>query len=161
MIRKQIDRVHWSGLLKRLTRFRSGCSDEEDLLHGAFLRFERYRENHAVDDPDAFLMRSAINIAIDVHRQERFCQRRDLTWLCQQADDAPLQDEAMAAQARLQRVREGLQRLPPRTRAILLMHRLEGRKYKEIAAHFGISRSAVEKHIARAMLFLSDWTEGW
>lgn len=158
---RKIDRAYWSGLLKRLARFRRDCIDEEDLLHSAFVRLELYRENHAVEDRDAFLVKTAIDIAIDAHREEKSSQIRDLAGLRQWPDGTPLQDEALEIHARLERVREGLQRLPPRTRDILLMHRLEGRKYKEIAAHFGISRSAVEKHIARAMLFLSDWTEGW
>ncbi len=30
-----------------------------------------------------------------------------------------------------------------------------------IAQRLDISVSSVEKHIAKAMLFLSEWTEGW
>jgi RNA polymerase sigma-70 factor (ECF subfamily) len=41
------------------------------------------------------------------------------------------------------------------------MHRVEGLKYREIAAHFEISQSAVEKHVAKAMLFLTEWTQDW
>jgi RNA polymerase sigma-70 factor (ECF subfamily) len=41
------------------------------------------------------------------------------------------------------------------------MHRLQGLKYREIAVHFGISQSAVEKHIAKAALFLSQWAQEW
>lgn len=41
------------------------------------------------------------------------------------------------------------------------MHRIEEMKYREIAQALGISQSAVEKHIARAALFLAEWTEGW
>ena len=74
---------------------------------------------------------------------------------------SPLQDEVLAARARLERVSQGLNRLTPRTREIFLMHRLENLKYREIAQRLGISQSAVEKHIARAALFLTEWTEGW
>jgi DNA-directed RNA polymerase specialized sigma24 family protein len=41
------------------------------------------------------------------------------------------------------------------------MHRLNNLKYHEIASQLGISQSAVEKHIAKAVLFLTEWTEGW
>ena len=41
------------------------------------------------------------------------------------------------------------------------MHRWHEMRYQEIAQRLGISVSAVEKHIAKAMLFLSEWTEGW
>ena len=41
------------------------------------------------------------------------------------------------------------------------MHRLDGLKYLEIAQRLSISVSAVEKHIARAMQFLAEWTQGY
>jgi DNA-directed RNA polymerase specialized sigma24 family protein len=39
------------------------------------------------------------------------------------------------------------------------MHRLEGHGCAQIAAHFGISVSAVEKHIARAVLSVMEVAE--
>jgi RNA polymerase sigma-70 factor (ECF subfamily) len=41
------------------------------------------------------------------------------------------------------------------------MHRLDGLKYRVIAERMGLSQSAVEKHIAKAALFLTEWVEGW
>jgi RNA polymerase sigma-70 factor (ECF subfamily) len=32
---------------------------------------------------------------------------------------------------------------------------------EDSAGHLGISTSAVEKHMAKALLFLTQWTEGW
>jgi RNA polymerase sigma-70 factor (ECF subfamily) len=34
-------------------------------------------------------------------------------------------------------------------------------KLREISARLGITQSAVEKHVAKAVLFLTEWTEGW
>ena len=67
----------------------------------------------------------------------------------------------LIARHRLERLRQGVEHLRPRTRQILLMHRLEGLKYREIATVLGISQSAVEKHIAQAMESLTDWMEDW
>jgi RNA polymerase sigma-70 factor (ECF subfamily) len=33
--------------------------------------------------------------------------------------------------------------------------------YSQIAEQQGLSQSAVEKHIARAMLFLQQWMQDW
>ena len=155
------DRAYWTRLLRRVTRHTRGNSDAEDLLHSAYLRLERYRSDHVVENPSAFLVRTAVNLAIDNHRHDKFWDAEDAKPDVQHTDDAPLQDEVIAARARLQRVKEGLEKLPQRTREIFLMHRLQGLKYREIAVHFGISQSAVEKHIARAMLFLTEWTQNW
>jgi RNA polymerase sigma factor (sigma-70 family) len=71
-----------------------------------------------------------------------------------------LHPEVLAARERLQKVLAGLESLGPRTREIFLLHRLDGLKYREIAAQLGITVSAVEKHIAKATLFLVTWVEG-
>jgi RNA polymerase sigma-70 factor (ECF subfamily) len=120
----------------------------------------RYRAQHAVENVSGFLVRTAVNIGVDNFRHERFIADvapEDAA----PAENSPLQDEVLAARVRLDRVREGLSRLTPRTREIFLMHRLEDMKYREIAQRLGISQSAVEKHIAKAALFLTEWTEGW
>jgi RNA polymerase sigma-70 factor (ECF subfamily) len=45
--------------------------------------------------------------------------------------------------------------LPERTRTVFILRRLEGQRYKDIAMHLGISVSAVEKHMVRAIHHLS------
>ncbi len=161
MAEEPSDRAYWGKLLKLVSRHTRGRSDAEDLLHAAYIRLEQYRTEHAVDNPSAFLVRTATNIAIDIHRHEQLWAPGDVGEDVQQPDDAPLQDEVIEARARLARVKEGLGELTPRTREIFLMHRLHGMKYREIAVHFGISQSAVEKHIAKASLFLTEWTRDW
>jgi RNA polymerase sigma-70 factor (ECF subfamily) len=44
--------------------------------------------------------------------------------------------------------------LPERTRTVFILRRLEGCRHKEIAVRLGISVSAVEKHVVRAMQHL-------
>ena len=161
MAEEPSDRAYWGKLLKLVTRHTRGRSDAEDLLHSAYIRLEQYRAGHVVDNPSAFLVRAATNIAIDTHRHEQLWALDDVSHEVQRPDDAPLQDEVIAARARLVRVKEGLAKLTPRTREIFLMHRLHGMKYREIAVHFGISQSAVEKHIAKAALFLAEWARDW
>ena len=40
---------------------------------------------------------------------------------------------------------------------MFLLNRLEGYSFPQIAAQLGISLSMVEKHAAKAVLFLADW----
>jgi RNA polymerase sigma factor (sigma-70 family) len=161
MVGVPIDRESWRALLKRVARRARSQSDAEDLLHSAWLRLERYRAEHAVQNPQAFLVRTAINIGIDNSRHDRIMPQDRDDHAADIACDAPLQDEVIVARARLERVKEGLAKLTPRTREVFLMHRIDELKYREIAQALDISQSAVEKHIARATLFLAEWTEGW
>jgi RNA polymerase sigma-70 factor (ECF subfamily) len=155
-----VNREVWGRLIRQVRSRTRGRADAEELLHSAYLRLVRYRAQHAVDNMAAFLVRTAVNIGVDNFRHERFIADvapEDVAV----AENSPLQDEVLAARVRLDRVREGLSRLTPRTREIFLMHRLDDMKYREIAERLDISQSAVEKHIAKASLFLTEWTEGW
>ncbi|TWB20489.1 RNA polymerase sigma-70 factor (ECF subfamily) [Nitrospirillum amazonense] len=156
-------RTLWARLRRQLIRL-TGAQDVDDHLHAAFMKLEAYRAREQVRNPEAFLVRAAANSALDEHRRARrqtAVAPLDEGLADTLADDAPLQDEVYAARQRLDRVREGIARLPPRTREIFLMHRLDGLKYHEIAARLGISQSAVEKHIAKAALALAEWAKGW
>lgn len=153
----------WRKLVRRIARITGSPDHAEDLLHSAFLRLEEYRAHTEVVRPAAFLTKVATNIARDEIRHDRVraelaCSVHDLIDI---KDDQPLQDEILEARARLDRVKAGLAQLSPRTRQIFLMHRIDGLKYREIAAETGITISAVEKHIAKAALLLSEWVEGW
>ena len=155
-----VSREFWNRLIREVRNRTRGRADPEDLLQAAYLRLVRYRAEHAVENVAAFLVRTAVNIGVDNYRHDRFIVDAppDDGGIC---ENSPLQDEVLAARARLERVREGLARLTPRTREVFLMHRLDDMKYREIAERLGISQSAVEKHIAKATLFLTEWAEGW
>jgi len=46
-------------------------------------------------------------------------------------------------------------------RRLVLAHRLEGLTYAEIAAREGVPVARVEKQVARAVMFLIKWSDGW
>jgi RNA polymerase sigma-70 factor (ECF subfamily) len=103
---------------------------------------------------EAFMVRIAVNLARDEHRRHRrrpISTGEDLEAI---ADAGPLPDEILDARQRLNAVQAVLSRLNPRSRQVLLMHRVEGLRYREIAERLGISESAVEKHVAKAALGL-------
>jgi RNA polymerase sigma factor (sigma-70 family) len=157
------DQAFWTRVLKNIARQARGDVDPEELLNIAFLRLQRYSAGHSVKNPKAFLVQTAKNALIDNYRHEQISARyaADTLQTGQDRDESPLQDEVFASRARLDRVKLGLAQLPSRTREIFLMYRLEELKCREIARRIGISESAVEKHIAKAMFFLTKWAEGW
>lgn len=154
-------RSRWAYLRAQVVRI-THRDDAEDLLHDAWVRMSE--RNAAVENSEAFLVRSAANGGWDAYRRERrepssaTLFETEVTLV---SDQSPLQDEVLMARHRLERLRLGVEQLTPRTREVFLMHRLDGRKYREIAADLGISQSAVEKHMARAVEALTDWMENW
>jgi RNA polymerase sigma-70 factor (ECF subfamily) len=152
-------RDFWRGLRQQIARRIKNPSDAEDLLHSAFVKFHQYQRENEVTDPAAFIVKTACNLGIDNFRRQK--KTTDASEAAGVEDNLPLQDEVVASRERLRRVQEGIERLPPKTRQIFTMHRWQELKYKEIADRLEISVSSVEKHMARAMLFLSEWIEGW
>lgn len=130
-------------------------------MQEAWLRLARYGTATAVEKPEAFLMHAALNLSIDAYRSHvrhgPHLLVEDVILLA----DAPDQESTLLARERLARLNQGIGRLSPKTRNVLLAHRLNDMSYMQIASVYGLSVSAVEKHIARATLQLTSWMEGW
>lgn len=135
--------------------------DAEDLVQEAWVRLAQYEHGKPVVQPEAFLMRTALNLSIDTHRLR---QSRGTDVVLEDVvliDATPSAEATLLARERLQRLSDGLGRLPERTRGFFLAHRIEGKSYTEIAREHNLSVTAVEQHIAKAMLRLTAWMEGW
>jgi RNA polymerase sigma factor (sigma-70 family) len=121
------------------------------------VRMQLYcQQGGVVREPEAFLVRSVLNLAVDARRRDR----RDL-YEKQSVEDmylvdlSPSPDEVFAAEQRLLKIRRSLAALSERTQQAFFLHRLEGFSYAEIAQRLGVSVSAVEKHIANAVAVLA------
>jgi RNA polymerase sigma-70 factor (ECF subfamily) len=154
------NREVWTSLVRRVSRRSGDASQAEDHLHSAFLRLELYRDTRTVANPVAYLLQTAVNIAVDDRRRRRFVSSEPVdAFQHELADPYPLQDEVLAMRTRLRRVESGLARLKPRSREIFLLHRVHGLRFREIADRMGISQSAVEKHMLKTTLFLARWMD--
>lgn len=67
------------------------------------------------------------------------------------ASGAPGPEETLEARRRWRRARRAIAGLPPNQRAVLVLAKFEGLAYKEIAEVLGVSLSAVESRLFRAM----------
>lgn len=138
--------------LLRYFRKRAGPDAASDLVQETFTRVLRSGALDRIDNPQAYLSRSARNLLIERARKS----------MRQQAVFVPFDDERDGAArpeqtwrieaADLRRVyRKALRAMPPRTRHIFLMHRLRHLTYREIAEQLGIGDKGVEYHMMRAL----------
>lgn len=138
--------------MEALVNRRVGCrATAADLVQDLFVRFWR-RPLLQVEELSTYLLRCAGNIAIDHLRTES--TRTRMTDGLQSATLEGGGDEPHAAlQARhdLRQIELALRELPDRTRQIFLLNRIHGRTYADIAKAVGLSQSAVEKHMMRAL----------
>ena len=137
------------------------AQDADDLVQEAWVRLACYERDQPVEQPEAFLMRTALNLSIDVHRARVNHGDEVLVEEVVLLDVAPGTEAVVLARERMVRLSVGLGRLGEKTRNIFLAHRVDGLTYQEIAKRHGLSTSTVEKHIARATLQLTTWMEGW
>ena len=141
-------------------RRRAGPRDQpRDLLHDLFIRMSQSGAAASIEDPKAYLFRAAANVAIDAARADRFRRTEapsptmdDLN----ASDPSPAALQTTIARDRLRRMDEALAKLPEETRAMIYLLRIDGLSYDEVAAMFGISKSAVEKRVAKALRACRD-----
>lgn len=144
----------------RAVVLRSGVAaqDADDVVHEAFVRLEAYARKQEVRSQEAFLVTAAVNLGRDQARRRARMPLDDVEFdILSLADAAPLPEEQLLSQERLRRISSGMQRLDPQTRRCLLDKRLDGLTAAQIAERENLSVAAVEKRVARALLFLTQW----
>lgn len=150
--------------LKHLLRRRGQSpEDAEDLVQEAFLRLQAFlNKGHEVQRPEGFLVRTALNLAVDASRRANR-EHRDQFELqsieeLSLVDLSPSPEELLSAEKRLMQIRQVLDsKVTVKTREVFFLHRLEGFTHDEIAARLGMNVRAVETHIARAVTTI--WLE--
>ncbi|MBO9713383.1 RNA polymerase sigma factor [Sphingomonas sp.] len=139
-------------LLHYFRRKTSNANEIEDLVQEVFLRLAVRQSEEGVANLGGYLFQTAASVAMDRHRRQTVRHAEDHVPFDNEAHADVDFDAAHILEKRqsLHVALAALQALPERTRSIFAMRRLEGQAYREIAAAFGISVSAVEKHMLRA-----------
>lgn len=135
--------------------------DADDLVQEAWVRLACYESEQPVERPEAFLMRTALNLSIDAHRTQMTRGEEVLVEEVVLIDVTPTAEAVVLAKERLARLSLGLSRLSETTRTVFLAHRIDGLPYSAIAQSHGMSITTVHKHVAKATLQLTTWMEGW
>lgn len=143
---------HHRWLLDWLRR-KLGCPhNAADLSHDTFVRvLGRPHELAQVREPRAWLTTIAHGLVVDQARR-RDLERSYLDALALQPEGTcPCAETRAMMLDCLARIDVMLDGLHPKTRTVLLLSRLEGWSYPEIAHQMGASLSTVEKHMAAGL----------
>ncbi|MGZ5050167.1 MAG: RNA polymerase sigma factor [Methylobacter sp.] len=145
---------HQSELQLHLARIVDCPEIAAELVQESFIIFFRESKKQTIDHPRGFLFRVAKNLAYDhiKHRKvtENYAQKNDQSVLPD--NEFPSAEKLVAIDERLEAIKRILEELPLRTQEIFILNRVYGMTYTEIAKEFAISDSAVEKHMAKALL---------
>ncbi|MFB0769517.1 RNA polymerase subunit sigma [Aeromonas salmonicida] len=137
------------GWLCRLLRRKLGNSyDAADLAHDIYLHLINKGHIPAASESRRYLMQIAKGKLIDLYRR-RSLEARYLERQTQQpALREPSEETRALMREALGAVDMALQRKPPKIRQALLLSRLNGMGYQDIATELQVSVSSVEKYIA-------------
>jgi RNA polymerase sigma factor (sigma-70 family) len=145
-------------LKSQLMRRGRTCEEAEDLIQEAYLRVHEFCEHGGeAREPEKVLVRTVMRLSMNAVRDHNRHPRTDRSVEeLGLIDPAPSAEERLAAEKGLQCISSALDALPVRTREAFLLRRMEGLSYADIAKRLGVSISAVEKHVGRAMSALME-----
>ncbi|MEN3112060.1 sigma-70 family RNA polymerase sigma factor [Uliginosibacterium paludis] len=128
------------------------AGDAADLAHDTYLRILSTGRVPQADESRRHLTQVAKGLVIDLWRR-REIENSYLEAIARLPEaQAPSEEMRAIVIETLIEIDAILHRLAPRARAALLMCRLDGMSYREIAAQLQVSVSSVEKYIAAGLL---------
>ncbi len=140
---------HGRRLYRLARRLTNGASDAEDLVQETFLRAARAARPVPAEAgaAEGWLVRTLVRLAHDRFRRHRV--RGDSEHrLTEAAGEASAPGDPAGAAIARRDVAVALAALPPRRRAVVVLHELEERDTAEIAQLMGIAQVTVRWHLA-------------
>lgn len=127
-------------------------AEAEDVVQEAWLRFSRLAASRSLTEPMGYLRMIVRNLALDGSRRQRveariFQPGADAEAIVV-ASDLPSPEAQAISSAQLALTRLALEEMPESMRIAVEMHRLGGRKLREIAAHLGVSVTTAHTLVA-------------
>ncbi len=143
-------------LIRYFLRRLDSREDAEDLTQETLVRMMRDPHALTVVNMEAYLLTIAGNLLRDRLRRDRSHHVGQHVPFDDDIDGWPTEviggERVYEDRARLRAFIKALDDLPPRCQQVFLLQRYEGFTYSAIARQLGISESAVEKHMMRALM---------
>ena len=138
-------------------------AEAEDLTQEAFIRLTRHPDKPHGQGAQAYVFTIAANLLTDRARMQQSWKTKWHRSLADVLDSGTITpnlvedrtpERVLVARETLKDVLAALGELGERTRNIFILSRLENMHHRDIAALHGISVSAVEKHVIKALAHL-------
>ena len=158
----ELDRRFRLPLIAYFRRRVSSASEAEDLTQDVFERVLKVLHQAPIANAEALVFRIAVNLLRDRARREitrgggeQSLPSENIVAMADALTVDLSPERVVLGERTLADVLAALQELGERTQAIFYLYRLENLKIREIAAIYGISASAVEKQVSKALLHLT------
>jgi len=151
----QLNRRFRPALMAFFVRRLVNHAEAEDLTQEVFVRLGAMAPGQLAH-ADAYIFQIAANLLRDRSRRERVREAYRFGLMSTEGVGVePIDpDRVLAGRQSLGQVAAALREAPERTRSIFILYRIEQMKKRDIAETYGISTSAVDKHLMKAMALL-------
>ena len=162
VIKEELDARFRASLYAYFVRRTGNAQEAEDLTQETFVRLIGSSTFENVEEARAFVFRVASNLLRDRVRSRTRLGRFPTLPIDSVAVHEPKlvegidPERVLISRQNLTEVLSCLDELGERTKNIFILFRLEGMRQKDIAAHYGIGLSTVEKHVMAAVLRLTN-----
>ena len=157
---EQMYQDNHEGFLRFLMQKTQNMDDAHDVLQEAFQKLMKRDGLREMENPRAYLYRTATNIIIDRQRKGQHHTRyirEVISGVEAGTASGPATippERQVAARQELDIIYKALDELPEKCRRAFLMHREQHMKYGEIAEALEVSISMVEKYMINALKHL-------
>ena len=149
---QELFRRHAADITRFLRQRGHDSETAKDITQDTFLRIHNAKKQNNIINIRPYLFRIADNLAKDYFRatkvQKRYIKPAETF---DAIDEVPDPEHIADYRQRLQLLAKAIETLPPRQKEVFLMHKFDGLSHVEIAHKLGITRSAVEKLIIKAL----------
>ena len=153
--------LHYRMVCQTIRRFIRDHSLVEDLAQEVFLRFwEKRMQINITSSVDAYLRRMAVNEALGYLRRNKNRFEEEMTPNIAGGLDDGVEEQFLQSELEL-KVREAINELPPKCRAVFQASRFEDMTYREIAEKMDISVKTVENQMSKALKYLRKRLHGY
>lgn len=135
--------AHRASLIRYARSIVGNIDDAEDVVQEAWLKFSSVAAKRPMAEPMAYMRTTVRNLAFNGSARKRIEARifepNGQTDATDVPSDSPTPESTAISRDEYARILAALEDMPQRMRTAVEMHRLGGKRLKDIAAHLGIS----------------------
>ena len=153
---KELYQNYWEDLCGFFRHRLTGSSyDYEDAIQNAFIKYSEMDNADQVNNPRAYLYQLVRNNYIDQHRRQQLENAfvESETHTLSQSHVGP--ESTLNNQRQIDLLEESVEQLSEQQKTILVMHRIDGKTYVEIAEHLDCSVAHVCRQLNKSLVALS------
>jgi RNA polymerase sigma factor (sigma-70 family) len=157
-VKELIHNRFFSPLVSFFKRRGYQTSEAEDGAQEVFVRLSGLESQQQIDNPKAYLFRVAASVISDRARKAQV-RHENMHVSIDNFDIGgvePSSERVLIIREELSHLLKALDTMPTRRREMLLLNRLDGLSYSQLAVRYGISISGVEKQMMKAIAHINE-----